>query len=247
MALRLADAIVLPLNTTQYALELHSYLDEYVCSPRPPTLCADCSRVEEIAASSLFVVDFSDLRHAITRLVSASIDLDEEKEEAEAHFRDLFRQLARPHMRIYKPGLWYRLKELKSRFKDFVKSLFRPAVAPELKDPAYWMDVAFGTRDVEAGWSLHVKRIQGGAAVGAQHHEAYDKHGSDDPVRKFIKAAKRVRRANQKLVAFERGFISQGGLRDRTWYKHLGVAPGYWLGGLFFSLCSMFRRLNVLF
>ena len=28
MALRLSDAIVLPLNTTQYALELDNYLDE---------------------------------------------------------------------------------------------------------------------------------------------------------------------------------------------------------------------------
>jgi N-acetylated-alpha-linked acidic dipeptidase len=39
-----------------------------------------------------------------------------------------------------------------------------------------------------------------------------------------------VRKANQKLVAFERGFISEGGIRNREWYKHLGVAPGLWLG-----------------
>jgi N-acetylated-alpha-linked acidic dipeptidase len=28
MTLRLTDAIILPLNTTQYVLELHHYLDE---------------------------------------------------------------------------------------------------------------------------------------------------------------------------------------------------------------------------
>jgi N-acetylated-alpha-linked acidic dipeptidase len=30
MILRLTDAIILPLNTTQYALELHQYLDQWV-------------------------------------------------------------------------------------------------------------------------------------------------------------------------------------------------------------------------
>ncbi|KAJ3759395.1 Zn-dependent exopeptidase [Lentinula raphanica] len=47
---------------------------------------------------------------------------------------------------------------------------------------------------------------------------------------KIFKAIKRVRAVNQKLVAFERGFISEDGLPEREWYKHLGVAPGRWLG-----------------
>jgi len=50
------------------------------------------------------------------------------------------------------------------------------------------------------------------------------------PIRRFIEAAKRVARANQKLISFERGFISKDGIKDREWYKHLGVAPGKWLG-----------------
>jgi hypothetical protein len=50
------------------------------------------------------------------------------------------------------------------------------------------------------------------------------------PIHKFIKAAKRVAKANKKLIDFERGFISEGGIKDREWYKHLGVAPGKWLG-----------------
>lgn len=49
-------------------------------------------------------------------------------------------------------------------------------------------------------------------------------------VKKLIQAAKRVRAANRKLVAFERGFISKEGIKDREWYKHLGVGPGKWLG-----------------
>ena len=46
------------------------------------------------------------------------------------------------------------------------------------------------------------------------------------PSRKIIQAVERVRAVNQKLVAYERGFISEGGIKDREWYKHLVVAPG---------------------
>lgn len=45
-------------------------------------------------------------------------------------------------------------------------------------------------------------------------------------------AVERVRLANAALVAFERGFISEQGLQGREWYRHLGVAPGRWLGQL---------------
>lgn len=48
--------------------------------------------------------------------------------------------------------------------------------------------------------------------------------------RKLIKAVKAVRRVNAKLAKFEQGFISEGGIKEREWYKHLGVAPGKWLG-----------------
>ena len=30
VTLRLADSVIIPLNTTHYALEFHAYLDEYV-------------------------------------------------------------------------------------------------------------------------------------------------------------------------------------------------------------------------
>ncbi|KAH7887556.1 hypothetical protein F5I97DRAFT_1861258 [Phlebopus sp. FC_14] len=50
------------------------------------------------------------------------------------------------------------------------------------------------------------------------------------PNKRLIEAIKRVRAVNEKLIAFERGFISEEGIKDREWYKHLGVAPGKWLG-----------------
>ena len=55
-------------------------------------------------------------------------------------------------------------------------------------------------------------------------------HGPPMPVRDFLKAAKRVQRVNAKLSAFERGFISEEGIKGREWYKHLIVAPGKFLG-----------------
>jgi len=35
---------------------------------------------------------------------------------------------------------------------------------------------------------------------------------------------------NQKLIGFEKGFVSKDGIPDREWYKHLVIAPGKWLG-----------------
>jgi len=56
------------------------------------------------------------------------------------------------------------------------------------------------------------------------------------PLCKLIRAAKRLVAANKKLIMFERGFISEDGIKDREWYRHLGVAPGKWLG-----MCNSFR------
>jgi hypothetical protein len=39
-----------------------------------------------------------------------------------------------------------------------------------------------------------------------------------------------VQAVNKRLIAFERSFISKDGIKDRQWYKHLGVAPGKWSG-----------------
>ena len=63
--------------------------------------------------------------------------------------------------------------------------------------------------------------------------ETFDK-GRKFPWRKFREAARRVRQANAKLVAFERGFIHEEGIKDREWYRNLDVAPGKWLGESWF-------------
>ena len=60
--------------------------------------------------------------------------------------------------------------------------------------------------------------------------EIFSLAGSEFPRKKVKKALKRIQAINKKLVAFERGFISKDGIKDREWFKHLGVAPGKWLG-----------------
>ncbi|KDQ17213.1 hypothetical protein BOTBODRAFT_106011 [Botryobasidium botryosum FD-172 SS1] len=70
VTLRLADAIVLPLNTTQYSLELGEYLD----------------KVDSLGSSLNLDPDLSDLREAIYELQAASAELDEEKDSVEQDF-----------------------------------------------------------------------------------------------------------------------------------------------------------------
>ncbi|KAL7282546.1 hypothetical protein ACG7TL_004017 [Trametes sanguinea] len=56
-------------------------------------------------------------------------------------------------------------------------------------------------------------------------------HFGSLPLRRDLEGAvKRIQKVNAKLIGFERGFISEDGLEGRGWYKHLGVAPGKWLG-----------------
>jgi N-acetylated-alpha-linked acidic dipeptidase len=54
-------------------------------------------------------------------------------------------------------------------------------------------------------------------------------------LKRLIKIIRRIQAANKKTAAIEKGFISEEGIKDREWYKHLAVAPGKWLGKL--SLC----------
>ncbi|EIN10533.1 Zn-dependent exopeptidase [Punctularia strigosozonata HHB-11173 SS5] len=181
LALRVIDSIILPLNTTQYVLELHSYLDE----------------VEEIASDSSLHTDLSSLRESIKELEAASRALDYEKAEAEENFKKLLKKL---------PGGDGVCRDLPfRRVREWIKAVFgvHPS-PPEVADDAYLQ------------------------LLGPDAEVSHGHNGT--PIEEFIKAAKRVRKDNQKLQAFEQGFISEEGIKDREWYKHLGVAPGKYLG-----------------
>ncbi|KAG2156266.1 hypothetical protein DEU56DRAFT_766277 [Suillus clintonianus] len=72
---------------------------------------------------------------------------------------------------------------------------------------------------------------------GKRKCESKDKHEDTErerphrqPSRHLLEAIERVQAVNKILIAFERSFISKDGIKDREWYKHLGVAPGKWSG-----------------
>ncbi|KAF8897846.1 hypothetical protein BD779DRAFT_1432452 [Infundibulicybe gibba] len=202
MALRLIDSIVIPLNTTQYALELSEYL------AKVESLTPDL----HLAAKP----DFSSLHDAIHRVQTASFDLDKEKVEAEEEFEKALKKL-----RASLPGhKCTRRRNPWTRLTAWIKETFR--ASPH--------DTSSHDVDVEAGdWLEYYKDIS-----TAELHHPHHPHGHIPrwipSIRRFIKAAKRVSAANKQLINFERGFISEDGIKDREWYKHLGVAPGKWLG-----------------
>ncbi|KAF9464473.1 Zn-dependent exopeptidase [Collybia nuda] len=196
LALRIVDSIIIPLNTTQYALELDDYLK------RVENLVPDLPASSEIP-------DFTKLRKAIGNVQSASMALDKERAEAEKEFKDILRKLP-----------WHGKCQGPSRFmrhvRDWIKGAF--GVPPHQYLPIHGL-----AGEHPDSW----KRLLDLNELLLSEAEGYPRH---IPIRKLINAAKRIYRTNKKIMAFERGFISQDGIKDREWYKHLGVAPGKWLG-----------------
>ncbi|KAG7447447.1 Zn-dependent exopeptidase [Guyanagaster necrorhizus] len=181
MALRLIDSIIIPLNTTQYALELDQYLD-------------NVERLAVQEASS--TIDFGILRLAISKLQEASKALDEEKEDAEKTFKDLLGQF--PSLPPPGHAICRRRSPSYIRITNWVKGVFGVSPFP--------LESAVQQSTITAG----IPKIP--------------------PIIEFLKAQRRISKANKKLISFERGFISEGGIKGREWFKHLGVAPGRYLG-----------------
>lgn len=172
-----------------------------------------------------FEVQFSSLRESIRSLQDASLKLDNEKFEAEEDFKKLLKLIRFPGRGHRRVG---RRTGLLRHAADWIKSLF--GVPPPTDEEIQRLSL----RNVDS-WEEYFGYV---ARFGAEYSDTFheeviglDGMGLPDfPIHRFIKAAKRVQRANQKLIRFERGFISKDGIKDRTWYKHLGVAPGKWLG-----------------
>ncbi|TBU46619.1 Zn-dependent exopeptidase [Dichomitus squalens] len=221
--IRLADSIVLPLNTTHHAFELEKYLE----------------KVEELASTTSLDVDFSDLRNAIQSLQKASLKLDHEKVEAEHKLRKLLHKFARRHLfrRTFRRALC-KLKRFLGKdcapFRKDASAVASPAIPT--------VDKAFECSGMKSGKGnknglLPFKPRVGHAPAVAQEQreqamgeELYALDKKRFPSKKFKKAVKRVREVNKKLKLFERGFIDEEGIKDREWYRNLDVAPGKWLG-----------------
>lgn len=207
LALRTIDSIILPLNTTSYSYELENYL------AKVQTLAKEFSQKNGDEPD----LDFAGLEDAIKHVQTASQKLDKEKIAAKKHLKKIFKQLPRfgRHHHCRMPSRFVR------RIRDFVKSVF--GVKPHDYVPLK-RDEALALLD----WlEFDGDEVVPSAKLLALNEEP---HRKPFPIEKLIKAAKRVKAANDKLMAFERGFISTDGIKDREWYKHLGVAPGKWLG-----------------
>ncbi|KAF8583526.1 Zn-dependent exopeptidase [Ramaria rubella] len=205
--LRLADSVVLPLNTTHYTLEIQSYLD----------------KVEEIAANVDLEVDLAPLHHAAKKLHKASVKLDKEKHKAEKHLLRIIKRWQR-HRRHRHHG--HHLESQWERLNRWIKHVFGSTSEHTDKYDDSYDDSDEGRLEN----ILHAWNVMLATHPDQPPSPHYTSTRPTRPPRKLIKAIKRLLAVNKKLSSFENGFISEEGLIDREWYKHLGVAPGRWLG-----------------
>src|SRR6266478_757364 len=183
-------------------------------------------RVEGLTASPSANINFTPLRAAIRSLQFASLKLDAERHTAERvlrrHLRK-WRKDQRKHKRKVGFPKWF-MRRLKALFTEESNDVAEST--PKFLDgrPQLGLDRAPG---FGLGNDHEVDIV-------ARNWPRFPlprkpKHPHCLPP-KLIKALKVVRKINQKLVSFERGFIHEDGIKDREWYRHLGVAPGKWLG-----------------
>ena len=169
-------------------------------------------------------MQFSSLRKSIHSLQEASLKLDKEKFDAEEDFKKLLKRMQFPgrgHRRVGRRTGVLRCTA------DWIKGLF--GVPPPTDEEIQLLSLR--SADSWEEYLGYVAQFRDGKFSTFRGGDVgFDGMGLPFPIRRFIKAAQRVARANQKLISFERGFISKDGIKNREWYKHLGVAPGKWLG-----------------
>jgi len=230
--LRLADSWILPINTTHYSIELQSYLD----------------KVEDLAEKSSIKsqVNFLGLRDSLTKLREASVRLDKEKAHAHWHLRKALWKLHHRraiHNKLRRVFCKLRRlfgKECHRKHRDGHKHKHKHRHGHRHEDEVTPFVSAQLVRGGDhAEFKPRIGRLpmwikeQEEQTHGGSHHYHGHKPGSGHCRRgrgEVIRAAKHIRDINKRLSKFEQGFISEGGIKDREWYRHLGVAPGKWLG-----------------
>lgn len=207
-------------------------------------------RVQRIVSAESLEVDLSALQNAMYSLQNASANLDLEKVQAETELRHFIEKW------IKRRRSW-RFKRLAKNVIRKIRGLFGigQGSASQTQEEQIViplpLDVANGRRTTikprigrYPGWLEEQERqtaygLAIEAGVGDQLFLDVDSSFSalphKFPFKKFKHLVRQVQAVNKKLTAFERGFISKGGIKDREWYRHLGVAPGRWLGEHFFN------------
>ncbi|KAK0443095.1 Zn-dependent exopeptidase [Desarmillaria tabescens] len=200
--LRLADNVVLPFNTTHYSYELENYLD----------------KVESLVSAQSVDIDLSPLRQSIHSLQAVSLALDYEKFNAE---RDIIEVIKKWRKEASKRSFERRT----ARFKKALGHPCKPRHHHKHHNKQY--QLAEEERRVHhTGFEHRIGRFPAWRQEMAENEMLYGVALQAG----FEESLKRLRAVNQKLIAFERGFISEDGISEREWFRHLGVAPGKWLG-----------------
>ena len=175
--------------------------------------------VEAIASENLIDVQFKSLRESIHALQRASAALDEEKHKVAKDLRKAIKNLKK-HKKVLKK-VYCRIKKLFGRKCSCPHKEKSPMSIGDQEESSMILGLA-----VHAGYKARSNLLpHPGKAI------------------KYLKKlSKRIQAVNAKSSAFERGFISVEGIKDREWYKHLAVAPEKWLGSynfLSFLFCLL--------
>ena len=241
--LRLADAVVLPLNTTHYANTLSWHLDQYVVyhSSSRSSLqeTYHVNSVKQLAEKIGVHVDLSSLRQSIQGLQHSSHSLDHEKVDAEKDFNKLVVEWLR--LRHQEGWLSGKLKEMidwiRNRFGCLPHRHREVCQDRDVIEYLPWLGISTSLRIGQPVASPLERQeedrlVDDVCTYPSQSQRKRYWRRRRKLLKKLGKAAKRIRSVNMKLAKFEQGLTSEDGLMGREWYKHLGVAPGKWQGEL---------------
>ena len=180
-------------------------------------------------------MNFESLRVSITSLQNASVALEEEKADVQKHLRKLLKKWKKKHSKLQRLKKKARkaLCRIKKAFGKKCTHRHECSSSPEASSTSTDWDVnsKWGvSTDIEVGMLLHEDPDGDLKLAKLEPFELSHHYRHKFPIAKLRKVVKRIREANKKSTAIEKGFISEDGIKDREWYKHLAVAPGKWLG-----------------
>ncbi|KAG8806404.1 hypothetical protein FRC18_006110 [Serendipita sp. 400] len=170
-------------------------------------------KVENLASANTIDVDTSSLRSALNKLVNASLRLDTIKErlseqvERATEDREKFVNAMLHEIKIWvNRKLGFRPKRFSFRGGEGQEKTFMEVeafmLAPEHAPALDLYELSMDINDL----------------------------ADATPEDEYSAIMSQIREISIRLGRFEQGFLSETGIKDREWYRHLGVAPGKWLG-----------------
>ncbi|KAG8822839.1 hypothetical protein FRC19_005139 [Serendipita sp. 401] len=170
-------------------------------------------KVENLASANTIDVDTSSLRSALNKLVNASLRLDTIKErlseqvERATEDREKFVNAMLHEIKIWvNRKLGFRPKRFPFRGGEGQEKTFMEVeafmLAPEHAPALDLYELSMDINDL----------------------------ADATPEDEYSAIMSQIREISIRLGRFEQGFLSETGIKDREWYRHLGVAPGKWLG-----------------